>query len=187
MIILPKQENDKKVIVESQPKASYLYHPKIQPAHKVGNSIQLLKRQYPDTRIGFTNGKFRSLTPAHVVFLNLCKTRCNILIVALNSDYSLRLLKEKSLFEDKERAFLIANIDVVNFVTFFDEDNPYKVISEISPDVVFKGDDYEHKDVVCANRPVEIIKIPSMPEHLSDLEQASIEKNPDFQYFKVNI
>lgn len=188
MIININKKDGKEIITESAPKSVLLYHPKIQNPWKVGNAIQSLKNKYPDTRIGFTNGKFRKLTPAHIVFLNLCKTRCNILIVAINSDYSLRLLKEFSPFSDRERAFMIANLDITNYVVLFDEENPYKIINEINPDVIFKGNDYKDKEVISANKPVEIIDILEMQEHLNDIEKSDKDNEvTEYKYFKVDI
>lgn len=179
-IITPYKIDDQKTFIPCDlSETQALYDPKIRNAFSIGNAIQSLKRQYPTTRIGFTNGKFRQLTPAHSVFFSHCKMRCNLLIVAINSDYSLRLLKEKNFFPDKQRAFQIAQHEVINYVCLFDEENPYKCILECNVDVIFKGaPDYLDKEVISAGKPVELIEVP-IKEHLSDYEQKG------YKYFNI--
>ena len=149
-------------------KEELLYDPQIRNAMSVGNAIQALKKHKRLTKIGFTNGKFRVLTPAHCVFLTLCRTQCDILVVGVNSDYSLRLLEQPAQFTTQERAFALASLAPVNYVVPFDEETPYLAISTIRPDVVFKGPDYNAEDVVCAGVPVEIIQHP-FDTHVSDI------------------
>ena len=149
-------------------KAELLYDPKIRDAMSVGNAISALKRYKTLTKIGFTNGKFRVLTPAHCVFLTLCRTKCDILVVGLNSDYSLRLLEQPAKFTTTERAFGLASLGPVNYVVPFDEETPYLTISKIQPDMIFKGPDYKKEDVVNAGIPVEIIEHP-FDLHVSDI------------------
>lgn len=165
--------------IKALSKQDYLYDPKIRDSVSLGNAIQVLKKNNPRIKIGYTNGKFRTLTPAHCVFLSLCKTKCDILIVGLNSDYSLRLLKQESKFSTSERAFALATLSVVDYVCSFDEENPYLSISSVSPDVVFKGPDYKKEDVVSAGKDVEIIEHP-FDIHVSDLENKSQNK-----YFNI--
>ena len=150
-------------------KSELLMDPCIRDSFSLGNSIQLLKRRNPQTKIGFANGKFRVLTPAHCVFLSLCKTKCDILIAAVNGDYSLRLLGKKSSFSSQERAFALATLSVVDYVTIFDEETPALCISNINPDVIFKGPDYKKEEVVSAGKEVEIIQHP-FDLHVSDIE-----------------
>lgn len=149
-------------------KDELLYDPKIRDAMAVGNSISSIKKHKRLTKIGFTNGKFRVLTPAHCVFLTLCRTKCDILIVGINSDYSLRLLKNPAKFTTSERAFGLASLAPVNYVVPFDEETPYLTISKIQPDIVFKGPDYKEDEVVSAGIPVEIIEHP-FDIHVSDI------------------
>lgn len=156
----------------SRSKKELLTDPTIREAFSLGNSIQMLKRRNPRTKIGFTNGKFRALTPAHCVFLSLCKTKCDILIVAVNSDYSLRMLGKTSKFSSQERAFSLATLAVVDYVTIFNEETPALCISSINPDVIFKGPDYKPSEVVSSGKAVEIIQHP-FNVHVSDLEGSS--------------
>lgn len=150
-------------------KSELLYDPKIRSPHSLGNALQAIKQTKHGLKVGFTNGKFRTLTPAHCVFLSLCKTKCDILIVGVNSDYSLRLNGSESKFTGQERAFALASLSFVDYVCLFDEETPNLAITDIQPSCVFKGYDYEGKEVVSAGKPVEIIQHP-FNVHVSDIE-----------------
>ena len=154
-------------------KDQYLYDPKIRSPLSLGDAIQMLKRRNPMTKIGFTNGTYKVLTPAHCVFLSLCKTHCDLLIVGVNSDHSLRMLKRHSHFSTKERSFALATLTVVDYVTIFDEDTPGLCISSVNPDIIFKGPDYDAKDVVAMGKEVKII------QHPFDIHTSDIIKSPD--------
>ncbi len=170
---------DKKIIeAPSGNPDALLYDPKIRSAMSLGNAIQTLRGGRNRVRIGFTNGKFRVLHPHHCVFLSLCRTRCDILVVAVNSDYSLRMLKEESKFQAKERAFAIASLGVVDYVTIFDEETPHLVIPQVNPDVIFKGADYADKEVISMGKPVEIISHP-FNVHAADLD------TPPVKFFNI--
>lgn len=160
---------------------------KIRHPMTLGNSLRALKKTFfakhgRNPRVGFANGKFRYLHPAHCVFLSLCRSRCDLLVVAVNGNYSLRVLNEKSVFEAKERAFAIASVSVVDYVTIFDEENPYLCIQQVDPDVIFKGPDYMDEEVISAGKPVEIIMHPFTENHASDLEE---EKTKERKFFNL--
>lgn len=163
------------------PKEDYLYDARILPALKVGAAIQLMKRYNPLAKIGFTNGTFKILTPAHCVFLSLCKSKCDLLIVGINSDYSLKLLNREAPFSTQERAFAVASIVGVDYVCPFDEETPGVIINQLAPSVIFKGYDYKDKEVVSGGFPVEIIEHP-FNVHTSDILKS---KDETFKFFKV--
>lgn len=162
-------------------KSELLYDPKIRSAHSIGDALQNIRKTNHSMKIGFTNGKFRTLTPSHCVFLSLCKTKCDLLIVGVNSDYSLRLNKSSSKFTGQERAFSLASLSVVDYVCVFDEETPHLAITDIQPDVVFKGPDYKGKEVVSCGKPVEIIEHP-FDVHVSDIEESP---RPQTKFFKL--
>lgn len=114
---------------------------KIQPAMVVGDSIQFLRRQKPKTRIGFYAGRFSEITGVDCVFLSLCKTKCDLLIVAVESDYSARIKNESSLCKqrDKERLFALSTLTVVDYVVMYDEEDASSCLQIVNPDVVFRG------------------------------------------------
>ena len=117
--------------------------------------IDLLKKQIfehkkKNKKIIFTNGCFDLLHPGHLMLLKNAKSLGDLLVVALNSDSSVKRLKGSSrpLITESERANVISSLDCVDYVTIFSEDTPIKTIREISPDVIVKGGDYSKNQVV---------------------------------------
>lgn len=94
----------------------------------------------------FTNGCYDVLHPGHIRLLERAKSLGDILILALNTDASVRRLKGPSrpLLEEAERAELAAALEAVDVVTFFDEDTPTALIASLLPDVLVKGADWAH-------------------------------------------
>ena len=101
-------------------------------------------------RIVFTNGCFDILHLGHVKYLEVAKSFGDILIVGLNADSSVRKLKgpQRPINPEYDRAYLLAALEVVDYVVIFDEETPYDLIKMIEPDVLVKGGDYEGKSVV---------------------------------------
>ena len=101
-------------------------------------------------KIVFTNGCFDILHIGHIKYLEEAKSFGDILIVGLNSDRSVRELKGKTrpINYENDRAYLLAGLESVDFVTVFDEDTPYKLIKYLKPNTLVKGGDYKGKDVV---------------------------------------
>jgi rfaE bifunctional protein nucleotidyltransferase chain/domain len=107
-----------------------------------------LRRQ--NKTVVFTNGCFDILHAGHVDYLSKAKALGDILIVGLNSDSSVKRLKGNSrpITSGLERAFVISQLKAVDYVIFFDEDTPYNLISELIPDVLVKGADWNINDIV---------------------------------------
>ena len=94
----------------------------------------------------FTNGVFDVVHRGHVVYLAQARALGASLIVALNTDASVRRLgkgDDRPLNQDMDRAIVLASQEAVDFVTWFDEDTPVEIIQEIRPDVLVKGGDYD--------------------------------------------
>lgn len=105
-------------------------------------------------RIVFTNGCFDLLHPGHVRCLREAKKQGDILLVALNSDASVRRQNkgpERPLNSLEDRAAIIAGLESVDFVTSFEQDTPQNIIDLLLPDVLVKGGDYIAEDVVGYN------------------------------------
>lgn len=116
------------------------------------NRVELLRAQ--GRRIVFTNGCFDLLHPGHVRCLHEAKKQGDVLIVALNTDASVRRLNkgpERPLNVLGDRASIIAGLGAVDFVTSFDQDTPQEIIDLILPDVLVKGGDYVAKNIVGYN------------------------------------
>jgi D-beta-D-heptose 7-phosphate kinase/D-beta-D-heptose 1-phosphate adenosyltransferase len=101
-------------------------------------------------RVGFTNGCFDLIHPGHVQILRRSADRCDKLIVALNSDASVRRLKGPSrpVQNEAARAAVMEALEAVDLVMIFDEDTPLTAIQMIEPDILFKGADYREDEVV---------------------------------------
>ena len=103
--------------------------------------------------VGFTNGCFDILHPGHISLLNFARDNCDCLIVGLNSDASVKRLKgnERPVNSEHDRSVVLSALGSVDAVVIFDEDTPYSLIAAVKPDVLFKGADYNIKDVVGAD------------------------------------
>jgi D-beta-D-heptose 7-phosphate kinase / D-beta-D-heptose 1-phosphate adenosyltransferase len=121
-------------------------------------------------RIVFSNGCFDLLHAGHLALLGHAAKLGDVLVLAINSDASVRRLKgpERPLVPQAERAALLAALTFVDAVTIFDEDTPLEVLQAVKPQVLVKGGDYQAAEVVgrelveAAGGRVEIV--PLMPE-----------------------
>ncbi|WHZ37722.1 D-glycero-beta-D-manno-heptose 1-phosphate adenylyltransferase [Sagittula sp. MA-2] len=102
--------------------------------------------------VGFTNGVFDLLHLGHLKTLKNAKQHCKRLVVAINSDSSVKRLKGEGrpVQEDVVRAEVLANLEQVDLVVVFSEDTPISVIEACQPDLLLKGGDYRVEDVVGA-------------------------------------
>ena len=94
----------------------------------------------------FTNGVFDVLHKGHVTYLEQARALGGSLVVALNTDASSKRLgkgADRPLNKELDRAVVIAALESVSLVTWFDEDTPLKLISQLKPDVLIKGGDYD--------------------------------------------
>lgn len=101
-------------------------------------------------RVVFTNGCFDILHPGHVRYLQQARALGDALIVALNSDRSVRELKGplRPILNENERAEVMAALGCVDYVTVFDEATPREVIAALLPDVLVKGGDWTIENIV---------------------------------------
>jgi rfaE bifunctional protein nucleotidyltransferase chain/domain len=114
---------------------------KIQARSELAAALQSLPRPWV-----FTNGVFDVLHRGHVVYLAQARALGGSLIVALNTDASVRRLgkgDDRPLNKDADRAVVMASQEAVSLVTWFDEDTPQEIIAEIRPDILVKGGDYD--------------------------------------------
>ena len=97
-------------------------------------------------RVVFTNGCYDLLHPGHIRLLEQARSLGDILILALNSDDSVRRLKGPSrpLMSERDRAEVAAGLAAVDAITVFDEDTPRELIAAVLPDVLVKGADWAH-------------------------------------------
>ncbi|HYW47812.1 MAG TPA: adenylyltransferase/cytidyltransferase family protein [Bryobacteraceae bacterium] len=97
-------------------------------------------------RVVFTNGCYDLLHPGHIRLLEQARSLGDVLILALNSDASVRRAKGPSrpFTPEGERAEMAQALEAVDAVTLFEEDTPRELISEVLPDVLVKGADWSH-------------------------------------------
>ena len=102
----------------------------------------------------FTNGVFDLLHPGHVDVLVGARRQGDALIVAVNSDDSVRRLKGPSrpVRGEAERAYVLAAFEMVDCVVLFDQDTPLELIERLRPDVLVKGGDYSEDTIVGASQ-----------------------------------
>jgi D-beta-D-heptose 7-phosphate kinase/D-beta-D-heptose 1-phosphate adenosyltransferase len=95
-------------------------------------------------QVVFTNGVFDLLHVGHVRYLQSAKDLGDVLVVALNSDRTVRELKggDRPLTNEHERAEVLAAMRMVDYVTIFDDISPRKIIAQTLPDILVKGGDY---------------------------------------------
>ena len=98
----------------------------------------------------FTNGCFDLLHPGHVRYLREARALGDALVVALNSDRSVRILKGEGrpILNLKERVEVIGALESVDYITVFDEETPYSLIVQLLPDVLVKGGDWRLNEIV---------------------------------------
>jgi rfaE bifunctional protein nucleotidyltransferase chain/domain len=113
--------------------------------------IENLKSQ--DKKFVFTNGCFDIIHSGHVTYLSKAKQLGDFLIIGLNTDNSVRILKgpERPINNQVDRAIVLSALKSVDFVCFFDEETPLELIQLLKPDFLVKGGDYTIETVVGAD------------------------------------
>ena len=118
-----------------------------------GEIVEIVQRlKAKNKRIVFTNGCFDILHVGHVKYLQEAKSYGDVLIVGLNTDASVRVLKgpTRPVNSEEDRAYILGALEAVDYVVLFSDETPYELIKSIAPDILVKGGDYEGKSVVGA-------------------------------------
>ncbi len=120
--------------------------------HKIVRREELVARlgRPRGERVVFTNGCFDVLHRGHVEYLESARRLGDLLVVGLNTDDSVRRLKgpTRPVNPEDDRAYVLAGLAAVDYVTFFAEDTPRDLIVALLPDVLVKGGDYRKEDIV---------------------------------------
>jgi rfaE bifunctional protein nucleotidyltransferase chain/domain len=101
----------------------------------------------------FTNGCFDLVHRGHIHLLRQAKALGHILIVALNSDVSVKTIKgpDRPIMPEADRIELIAALEMVDYVVVYSEPDPYQIIAAIKPNVLVKGGDWSANEIVGAD------------------------------------
>ncbi|MBU4344620.1 MAG: D-glycero-beta-D-manno-heptose 1-phosphate adenylyltransferase [Desulfobacteraceae bacterium] len=115
------------------------------------NTIDSLRRS--GKQVVFTNGCFDIMHAGHVRYLAAARSEGEILVVGINSDKSVKLIKVKNrpIMPQDQRAEVLAGLWCVDYIVFFDEPDPLKLIQAIKPDVLVKGEDWPEDKIIGAD------------------------------------
>tara|TARA_B100000900_G_C20522818_1_gene692952 strand:- start:626 stop:1108 length:483 start_codon:yes stop_codon:yes gene_type:complete len=116
-------------------------------------SKTLTKKEFTKKKIVFTNGCFDILHYGHIKLLIESKKQGDLLIVGLNSDNSIKKIKgpDRPINNNHQRSLMLASLSYVDFVVFFSDPSPIKLIKKIKPNVITKGGDYNLNSIIGAN------------------------------------
>lgn len=109
-------------------------------------SNRILEWKHAGEKVVFTNGCFDILHEGHVTYLAKAADFGTKLIIAINTDASVKRQgkgEERPINPESSRALILASLEFVDGVVFFDEDTPVSVIESLKPDVLVKGADYD--------------------------------------------
>ena len=111
---------------------------------------ELNRHRAAGRKIVFTNGVFDIVHLGHIEYFQFAKRQGDLLVVAVNTDSSVRRLKgpKRPIIPEKDRLKLLEELQSIDYVLTFDEDTPLKLIEQIKPDVLVKGADYTKENVV---------------------------------------
>ena len=121
---------------------------------KIVSGIDLMRLlsfyRFKNQKVVFTNGCFDLIHLGHVKYLTQAADLGDVLIIGLNSDSSVKKIKGHSrpALDQESRALTLAAFSFVNNIVLFDEETPYKLIKQISPDILVKGGDYKPEEIV---------------------------------------
>ncbi len=127
------------------------YHKKIKTLDETKEVCDRAKAR--GKKVVFTNGCFDILHPGHTRYLSAARQLGNLLVVAVNSDRSVRAIKgpERPIRTEQTRAELLAALSSVDTVLIFDEDDPFEVIQYLLPDILVKGGDWADDEIIGAD------------------------------------
>ncbi len=121
---------------------------KIKPVSEIRREVLKLKRSLQ--KVVMTNGCFDLIHPGHVRYLNQARNHGDLLLVALNSDATVRHLKGagRPILSEEDRCEIVAALECVDLVTVFQEETPARLIQDLLPDVLVKGGDWPLDQIV---------------------------------------
>jgi D-beta-D-heptose 7-phosphate kinase/D-beta-D-heptose 1-phosphate adenosyltransferase len=145
-----RPEEIEKVISSGYAMEKQSYQRKTKLATYAGAAEQAERWRTRGFKVGFTNGCFDLLHLGHLSTLRQAKAACDYLVVAINSDASVKRLKGPSrpVQDEMARAALLSALEMVDLVVIFGEDTPLELMKALRPDVLVKGGQYKLEEVV---------------------------------------
>jgi D-beta-D-heptose 7-phosphate kinase/D-beta-D-heptose 1-phosphate adenosyltransferase len=124
---------------------------KIVELNKLVARLKMLRKS--GNKIVFTNGCFDILHVGHVRYLAAARSEGDRLVIGLNSDVSVRSIKgeKRPIVTQDQRAEVLASLEFVDYVVFFDEPDPLLLIEMLRPDILIKGEDWTEENIVGAD------------------------------------
>jgi len=112
-------------------------------------------------KIVFTNGCFDIIHIGHIRYLKKARALGDVLVIGLNSDKSVSGIKPKRPINPQNyRAEVLSSLEMVDYVTLFDEETPYELIKSLQPDILVKGGDWKKEDIVGSDIAKETYSLP---------------------------
>ncbi len=100
-------------------------------------------------KIVFTNGCFDIIHVGHIRYLKEAKALGDVLVIGLNSDRSLSTIKpNRPVNPENHRAEVLSSLEIIDYITIFDEETPYELIEFLQPDILVKGGDWKEEDII---------------------------------------
>jgi len=120
---------------------------KLKTLEEIKDTAEHLKKD--NKTVAFTNGCFDILHSGHISYLQKAKALCDVLVVGLNSDASIKRIKgeKRPINSEEDRAFVLCGLESVDYVVLFMEDTPINLIKAVKPDILIKGADWKEKEV----------------------------------------
>jgi rfaE bifunctional protein nucleotidyltransferase chain/domain len=123
------------------------------------SAVQRLRRG--GEQIVFTNGCFDLIHSGHIRYLREARKFGDVLVIGLNSDRSVSRIKPgRPVTPQDQRAEILSSLEMVDYVTMFDEPTPYELIKLVQPDVLIKGGDWKKEDIVGSDIAKETFSLP---------------------------
>jgi len=140
---------------------------KIKSLPQLRRIVSRLKKQ--GKRVVFTNGCFDILHVGHIRYLTRARKLGDVLVVGLNTDRSVRTIKgeKRPIVSEKERAEVLASLEIIDYVVLFDEPDPLRLISALKPTILVKGADWPKEKIIGRDIVEEtggrVVRIPLVP------------------------
>ena len=163
---------------------------KIKELDELKTIVEQIKQE--GKKVVFTNGCFDLLHGGHLHVLQEAKKLGDLLIVAINSDGSIRGIKGPSrpILSEKERSEILASLEMVDFVTVFSQPDPSLVIQELGPDILVKGGDWGQDKIVGRDYVEQhggrTVVIPLLPGHSTTKIIERIRQEKPWQEFVIS-